>query len=1170
MPWPQVKSPLPVSRFKLEQRHIRIITRRFWGSVFTLVILVAVLVQLGRQAFPLIKDYREEISQLLAQKIGIEIEVRDVVAKWDGLRPKLDLSDVKVMSDDGSAVFKISRATAELSIIDSIIQRRWAWRELVFEGFETTLQQQPHGGWVVRGMPKSKRHKPASEEKFIIDDPYDIFLFGRRVKITQAKFTMLFHSGNQSQVLVPRISLENDAQFHRILADVDVDEGEQAFKLIVEGNGDPRSKNFVANGYLELKHFSAEKVLDALGGIIPSNIDFSDKTSPQNNEIYNENDDQEQRAQNHLDIKLWFRGSPAKGMTFRGEVASTALILDAYPKLDLPISVTTQFTGRAHQKNGWALSFNKLQADWPHRVSPPIALALYGGGGGSTGLRIQEFDIATWVELALFVGLNNEKVEKAIKTLNLRGKIKNLDLQIASKKAGYFRARAYLEKGENDAYLGAPGFKNVNGYLDANALRGRFDMDVKDGVSVSLPKVYNDLLYFEQADGQVGWEIHPDKKIAYITSGLLTVTNPEEQGKGYMYFSLPFNKMVGEPKMALAIGIKNTLAKNHKKYVPKTIPIHLYKWLDASVKQGRVTNAKFLYYGAVNKDPEIKPTIQLYGEVHEGNLVFDPSWPELEGVTGRLWLENKDLVVRIDKATLLGNSVYDAQITLVDNVAAETGRSLSVRGSVAGNAQSAMTLLKSSPIKRHIGSTFDQWQVSGGLDAKVELLIPLDVNAVGLSHKIDVVFGQTDLLMPDLNLEVNNISGTLNYSTDKGIFSDNLTGSVWGESVTSTISSPPNAHGGLDTAIGFNGLMSVASLLEWTKRPELRFTSGKTSVKGQLYIPASKSSSEPLEVSVKSTLEGVAIKLPRPFAKTTTEKLDFESRIRFYPNGEEYRFTIKDKILIALLNDHNEHLSGVINFNANSEEKNLDESVLASGRFDVSGQLNAFDLEQWMSVKDQYFKYNEELRGSSNANETSIPVDLDVKISRFLMGALEIKDLAVTGVRQTNQWLLNVESELMSGKIIVPEDGSELTLDLDYLHLAADEAEDPGETSPQKYSRENLPPLQESVLIDLDLSRAVALKFSAKEFSLGDKNYGKWQFNLHPIENGIVIDNIHADVRGMVVGKGERGAKFVWKKNGDEHLSQFSGIIQSDNLANVFEACGQEKIIESDSAVINI
>lgn len=42
------------------------------------------------------------------------------------------------------------------------------------------------------------------------------------------------------------------------------------------------------------------------------------------------------------------------------------------------------------------------------------------------------------------------------------------------------------------------------------------------------------------------------------------------------------------------------------------------------------------------------------------------------------------------------------------------------------------------------------------------------------------------------------------------------------------------------------------------------------------------------------------------------------------------------------------------------------------------------------------------------------------------------------------------------------------------------------------------------------------------------------------------------------------------EKNGDEHLSQFSGIIQSDNLANVFEACGQEKIIESDSAVINI
>ncbi len=1127
---------------KIKRRHWHLLSRRFWGTLFTVLIAIAVCIQLGRQAFPLINDYQDEIAQYFGDKLGVKIQVASMNAEWKGLRPKLSLQSVDVISDQEENVFSVKQITAELSIINSVLDRRLSWRQLKFSGLSTRLAQSENGQWQVVGMPEFARKPQKSNKKSnpAINDPYDVFLFGRRIGIENAKFALQYFGGETSEVLIPEITIENDKEFHRIRAQLDIDE-RKAFSFLVEGHGDPRDSTFVANGFLELDAFPTQNVVSALA--------LNEKIHVEDNHA--------------VDLRLWFKGDSKKGTTMRGELTSAGKAHLSEKEIELPLSLDAKIFGRAQffggseQEKGWQVTLKDLQANWQDVSSPATNISLYGEGRALKGIKIKELDVQPWVELANHVAIKHPKAKKHIATLAPKGLIKNLDVKITDKDSGYFLATANVEKGYANAIMGAPALSNVNGYLSTSMLTGSIDVFVKDGFTLFLPKVYHNPMEFEEAKGQVSWDIDLKKRMTYISSGLITVKNPEEEGRGYLHLSLPFAKKYGRQEMTLAIGIKNTLAKNHKKYVPKAIPKHLYRWLDTSIKKGRIANAKFLYHGSVEKNASVKPSIQLYGEVHDGNLVFDPKWPELDEVTGTITLENNDLDVRISQASLLGNSVYDAAITLVDDPSDKKQQALSIEGSLASDAQAAMTLLKRSPIKQHIGSTFDKWEFSGGVGAKVELIVPLASDSKGFSHNIDVSFNDADIKMPDLDLHLQKISGDLFYNTEKGMFADKLQGEIWGRGIDGAISTLPNDEGSMDTVIDFSGRASIDDLYAWTKRPELNFARGESTVLGKITIPG-EGSDKTLQIDVSSPLVGVALNFPEPFNKAAETPIDFSSRLRIKEDKEEYVFRFSEKLRLSVLNTRSGQVSAKFELNDFEAKKMPSQWLEDSGEFNVVGRLDHFDLEVWDKTKNAYLVKLGESEAGKDADD--LPVNIDVFIDKFILGTFEIDQLKVKGNRQTPFWVLNIESELMAGKVLVPEDDRPIGLDLEYLRFAAEDESENKKTSDAK----------ESALADIDLSRAVDLDFSSQEFSLGDANYGAWQFKLRPIEGGVVVHDIHAESKGMFVGGPEGGAEFIWLKDGEGQSSQFTGQIRANNLADVFDAWGQEKLLESQSAIIEI
>src|SRR5690606_14128762 len=116
---------------------------------------------------------------------------------------------------------------------------------------------------------------------------------------------------------------------------------------------------------------------------------------------------------------------------------------------------------------------------------------------------------------------------------------------------------------------------------------------------------------------------------------------------------------------------------------------------------------------------------------------------------------------------------------------------------------------------------------------------------------------------------------------------------------------------------------------------------------------------------------------------------------------------------------------------------------------------------------------------------------------------------------------------------------------------------------------------QKSVFEGIDPATGMAVDFNTDALLINGKNYGAWQFEMRPVDDGLVLKNLRADVRQMRVGglnreAGPTGAEFIWLQKNGADSSQFIGTLSAGNIANVLAAWDMEKLMESQTAQVNL
>src|SRR4029078_6395865 len=92
-----LQAPMPLRWLRLATRAVLFAT----AAAVVLVLLTMLAVRTG--VVPRIRDYRDEITSLIARNIGRSVSIGELVAGWDGWSPTLTLVDFRLFDAGGRA-----------------------------------------------------------------------------------------------------------------------------------------------------------------------------------------------------------------------------------------------------------------------------------------------------------------------------------------------------------------------------------------------------------------------------------------------------------------------------------------------------------------------------------------------------------------------------------------------------------------------------------------------------------------------------------------------------------------------------------------------------------------------------------------------------------------------------------------------------------------------------------------------------------------------------------------------------------------------------------------------------------------------------------------------------------------------------------------------------------
>jgi uncharacterized protein (TIGR02099 family) len=1114
--------------------------RFFWSSLAIVVIMLAVLVTLGRKTLPLLHDYREPIAAQLSQRLGVNIQIGAIEGAWRGFRPRLKIRDLAVTSHSGQPIVSAAFFETQIDLPSLLWDWRLALRKVQFSGLTTAFVQDDQGRWRINGLTL----EPPKNRNFALNHPLDLFLFGKRIRLNNSHLSFHFRTGHSTQVVLPSITLENDADFHRLAVAFAVDKDAKALSLVVEATGDPRDEaQFFAKGYLQLERFPMEKVVAATAMAAWQHLDqgrWSDGS--------------------RMDLKLWFSGNPHKGLALAGEVTAQDLPLKLPAEWVLPERTQAQLSGHWRPASGWQVDLKQLQLHWPNASSPAMDVSLSGRLGDPLQLAAASIDLGAWHALASSMGMSHPVLDG----LAPQGILEQVHLKLTRPEDGYFALRCRLKGLGVNSLKGSPEFRRVDGYLETTGQGGQLDLDSQQGFSMHYPAVYKAPLAYQEARGQLRWSLDAPREQVLVSSSRLSLRGEEGEAEGYLYLALPLKKTpTTEPLMHLAVGLKDAAASLHKKYVPYTLNEKLLGWLDRAIQGGRLIDGGFIYRGSLLKNPLTSRSIQLYLNIDEGQLAFDPRWPVLQHAKARLVLDDNDLRVSLSDGELQGNRLRDVQLQLTR----EPGLTLDLQGPILGRSEGLMALLQASPVAEITQGSLAQLQLQGDVQGTLAVKIPLAPDGAS-SQQLDLLLQDNRLNLPGLNLGFESINGSLHYNPQQGLYSPQLTASLWG--------SPLSASLGLDgptgqarTQLAFNGSLDVAPLQAWLKRPELLFAQGQSRVQGVLRLPSlAPDGAKDLQLQLTSDLQGISLQAPAPLGKTAETPLAFSADIRIDRQQKQDLYHLAFGQLADLyLRRGSEGLQALSLRLFDSSARPLQNGVM---RLDAA--LPEANLTDWQAFIGGYLGLLSAASASAapTPGSPSLPLDAQLQLGRAQWGAMTLAPLQLHLQETPSAWQLGFQSPQVQGQLQYQRQAGPHQLHLQALHLPENSRAqaDEGKCTPYNTSGPyQLPPSQ---LLAVDPASLPAMNVTIDTITQGGRPFGQLSFSLEPLPDGARFSQLRGQVYGMqLLGFNAPQARLTWRRQGDQHETEFDGRLRAGNLAEVLVAMDEPASITSLAASFN-
>jgi len=1143
-----------------------------------LLLLLAVYVSLGRQLVPFAEDYRDDIEQRLSAALGQQVQVGSVQGDWRRFNPILSLRQVLIFPATGEVsrqALQFDNLSLELDVWASLVGRKWTLANVGIQGPSFTLGEQADGSWQLLGFERTGGGV----------DPDQVLDLVSRVgylSLNDLQLVLQRHDGRAMTLDRGRVRLQSRGGRHFLHADAWQDDAIGPLSLAAEltgGNIDTLQGSLYLllppNDYGEFSAGSYTGI--ELGGLEGS-------------------------------VELWVEIAQGRMEAVRGTAEIGSLGLGNTGEASVSGLTSRFFLRRQQQLAGWELWVQDLSFAWNGVPWRPGNLYARWQENGAANIIADSFNVSVAGGLVAELGILEEEAVALLRQINPRGELRNLQLDYTrGDDAGpALSLTANVADGGMDARSGAPALWGLDGYVELNfdgtdqMLAGMAEVDSTRAM-IHLPDLFRDAWAYDHVNGRVRFTLDLSQGVDLrLTSSVITAESDIIDGR--VQFATHYRHTSDEDRtstLELLVGGLDADLAGKSLYLPTGPAVpenarNVMSWLQAAVIDGRASSSGLIYRGSVLGDsrPEER-TLQMYYNVSDGTLQFDPQWPALEGLHGRVVISDQEADIRVDSGQSLGMDFSSARATIRPD---EGGRGswVSVTGAGSGATGQGMQYLQETPVTRGFSSYLSEWQATGELALDLALRIPLGVPETSPQADVAVRIRDSTLLMPELDLDFSSVEGSLQFSTATGLQTHELSAVLFNQPidvvVTSTLPDGQN-----QTTVEVTGAVDVADLRAWPQQTDfvqalLGRGQGKFDYTARVDVEQSASAAPGggpgQRLTVSSNLQGVALQYPVPFDKSPEEVLPLALTVDFRNDGQSLQVAVGDVGSVALRIADGGIRSGLIFLGQRDAGVTVRRLNANAPGLDILGSLPYFNYDDWMRVlrepppalADQNTRppapdQQPKAGGVMNFAQWQDVVNaVDLSIGHAVILGQDVPGLNLQIASEESDWRMTLSSETVQGTVQVPySDREPLVVALDYLHLPAPPEEDALASealTDEQERQEQEQPEQEKVdpLLDFDPRTLPRMRFTAAEILRGEADYGSWQFDLTPGTAGVEFTDLIVTARGLRIGKEGEEARFVWSYDDGRHYSYLNAIMEADNIASVLSGFGYAPSLESSRA----
>jgi len=1114
-------------------RILRLIWTQFWLTGVVCLVLLALYTSLGRQLIPLVEMLEPDIEQILSDQLGIAVDIESLQGDWAWFSPRIQVNNIQLGESEQG--FKIQRLEAKLDVSASLFHRVPVFDKIKLSGVRLPFSQDKDNNWYLsKFLLTPKSDSQPGKDFWSGDKPLWLDLLGQQGEIHLYNWHVSIHANNQAekQITILDLRLRNQGLQHVLDGEFQLGESAARLKTQFEVEGDLWDfTDHNGRGYLELATQSWQPWIPNY-----SSAWQVDKLS--------------------AGARLWVDVENGRIENLDGFVDVPEFsVLKSSADQQKDISFQEGRITLAGRRSGddWHLWFDS-HVEWLSDVVPPNPsgrISWLPNIAGGVQVALNEIDLAQtsfWLED--FQVLSEEYMDYII-NLQPTGLVEQVRINIIPQQDWQWGISLDLDNVSIQGWEGIPSVDELTATLDFNDKKGLLQTRNIDA-TLHFPALYDNGWPLTHFNSDIFWQITPEY-LRLVSPNLRANYKKTLLNGGFSLYVPLEREEVGElePQLNLLLGIKNLDLMDQGVFVPTDAAPDVSSWLNENIISGQAKQASFIFSSSLM--PEIaanSQTIQFYGDIQNTDLTYLFGWPKISQVKANIMVDVPNVDIWVQRAATLGGELVPNTTQIKVRSDNKKNTVMTLRGKLTGDASESIKYFTQTPLQKEVSGAFDYWQAKGTVESELYAQFSLSDSNKAPKIRINSQLKKVDVDVTDLDVSFKNMKGIIEFDSALGLSAKELQGKTFDGLVTANIQSTV-AESGFDIKINAQGNAKSESIKNWLPLFLLKPIAGELGYQLDLQIRPPERGG--MLLNIVSDLRGIEIDAPLPFTKKSEEILPFKMSVKKTRDLRiDFRYGELANGVMAL--EEGALKRGQVYLGTTQTFLPSDEGLSITGN--IPYEINAKSWWKfWHRIKPEV---NDDVTaGKKSAVLTHIDLSVpELNAWQQMMGPSHI-----VGDYKWNQWDFVLDSELMKGKIMLPDDlvSHAIEMDLDYIHMPVAES-DPNKDIKFGAS-ETIDPL-----IDFDPKWIPNTDLKVAEVFLGTSNFGRWDMEMRQ-QDELTKIHINDSLSKSLVIKGD----IDWRKDELGHSTHLNLLrIHSNNLGDSQRAFRKAASVEAKKSRFDV